>query len=252
MTIQELHHEFYLLSNKIGGNERRSFSVSEIDWLLNKAQRVLINQYVDLFELNQKLIHNLGALHIKFPLQTAIPARNTLNTFTSSQGTFNVYEAYIPKLALPYYSYTKLAATITKNGCNYRAIGRYTDNDDFEEAIDSSFHVSEKNFLFNVGRSTSDASNTPIVEDAKKLSFYIYTPYTITNGELFVEYIKEPKPMNYGGYLYLDNSLTVRQECELPTKLHNKLVDVAIALAFNTMNDQAYALKKDIISSLSE
>jgi hypothetical protein len=252
MTIEELHHEFYLLSNKIGGNERRSFSVSEIDWLLNKAQRILIDQYTDQFELNQKRIHDLGSLHIKFPLQPAISARNTLNTIASSNGNYNVYEVYLPQLALPYYSWTKVSCVITKNSCNYRALGRYIDNDDFDEALKSSFDISEEVFFFNAGRSTNHGYNIPSVSDNKKVSFYLYTPYLIANSEIFIEYIKEPKPMNYGGYIYLDNVVTVRQDCELPTKLHNKLVDIAIALAFNTMNDSAYALKKDILGSLSE
>jgi hypothetical protein len=159
---------------------------------------------------------------------------------------------YIPSLSLPYYSFTKVSGRINKSSCVYRAIGRYIDNDDFEEAIKSSFDVSEDSFFFNIGRASNYAGNLPSVEDNKKVSMYIYTPYAIENNEIFIEYIKEPKPMNYGGYIYLDDILTVRQECELPTKLHNKLVDIAIALAFNTMNDQAYALKKDILNSLSE
>jgi hypothetical protein len=252
MTIQELHHEFYLLSNKIGGNERRSFSVAEIDWLLNKAQRIIIDQYTDMFELNQKRIHDLGALHIKLPLQPAIACRFTGSTIQTNNGLFRIYEVYIPALSLPYYSFTKVSGRINKANCVYRAIGRYIDNDDFEEAIKSSFDVSEESFFFNIGRASNYAGNVPLVEDNKKVSMYIYTPYIIENNEIFIEYIKEPKPMNYGGYIYLDDILTVRQECELPTKLHNKLVDIAIALAFNTMNDQAYALKKDILNSLSE
>lgn len=244
LSITELHYDFNLMSDKIGGNDRRSFSSPEIDWLLNRAQEALLNQQADMFELNSKRTHDLMSLHVKQPLQPGIVSILHPDRIKSANGDVYVYELPIDTsdFVLPYFSFTKIAATIIANTCEYRAIARYMDNDDFEEALKSSLELSETLIFVNMGRRTSQEGR----------SLYIYSLYPIKDAKIYVEYIKKPRKMNIGGYVYLDGFTTVTSQCELPERLQHKLVNYAVALAYGSMNDEAYNLKKDIISNLTE
>lgn len=244
MTIQELHYDFNLMSDEIGGNDRRSFSAPEIDWLLNRAQDALMNQQVDMFELNSKRTHDLMPLHVKQPLQPGIVATLHPDRIKSINGDIYVYELPIDgsNLVLPYFSFTKIAATSIAASCEYRATGRYMDNDDFEEALKSSLELSEVSFFVNMGRSTGSEGR----------SIFIYSLYPIKDDKIYIEYIKKPRKVNIGGYTYLDGNTTTVSQCELPERLHHKLVNYAVALAYGSFNDEAYALKKDIITNLTE
>lgn len=244
MTVQELHYDFNLMADKIGGNDRRSFSSPEVDWLLNRAQSAILNQQVDVFELNSKKTHDLMSLHVKQPLQPAIVANLLPDRILSPNGDIYVYEIVInnTNFVSTYFSFTKIAAVLVRNYCETRASGRYVDNDDFESAIESSLDLSDKSFFVNMGQSSSGTTQ----------SLYIYSLYPIKENKVYVEYIKQPRKINIGGYTYLDNTTSVLSQCELPERLQYKLVNYAIAIAFNSMNDESYALKKDIINSLTE
>ena len=117
MSVQELHYDFNLMADKIGGNDRRSFSLPEVDWLLNRAQSALLNQQVDVFELNSKRIHDLMALHVKQPLQPGVVATLHTDRIQTLNGLVYVYEVPVNSLAYSYFSFTKIAATTIKNNC---------------------------------------------------------------------------------------------------------------------------------------
>lgn len=244
MTVSELHYDFNLMADKIGGNDRRSFSLPEVDWLLNRAQSAIMNQQVDLFELNSKRIHDLIPLHIKQPLQGFITAILHPGRIPSRNGNIYVYEVIINTVNFiaPYFSFTKIAATLTSGNCDYRAYSRYMDNDDFEAGIDSSLDLSENSIFVNMGASSTGTTS----------SIYLYTLFPIKENKVYIEYIKKPRKINIGGYTYLDGSTSVLSECELPERLQHKLVNYAIAIAFGSMNDEGYSIKKDMITSLTE
>lgn len=244
LTVQELHYDFNLMADKIGGNDRRSFSLPEVDWLLNRAQSAILNQQVDVFELNSKRTHDLMSIHIKQPLQGPITAILHSDRILSPNGNIYVYEVIInnTNFVATYFSFTKIAAVLVKNTCDYRASARYMDNDDFETGINSSLDLSENSFFVNMGQSSTGTTQ----------SLYLYTLYPIKENKVYIEYIKQPRKINIGGYTYLDNTTTVLSQCELPERLQHKLVNYAVAIAFNAMNDEAYSLKKDMISTLTE
>ncbi len=244
MIIEELHYEFFLLSDKRGGNERRAFSRSQVDWFLNKAQSQLINNYVSLFETDTKKINELASLHIKWPLQ--VPLIALAHTPISINGrTIYVYEARLAQTNQPYHTMTRVWALSQKNGCDYKSYGRPMESDDLDDALVNSFDLDEKTFLVNFGRTSQLVPNT----NKEQISVYIYSLYPLKNNEIYVEYIKRPQRMNIGGYTYFDNTLSVRKECELPENLQSKMIDLAVMLAYGSMNDEAYNLKKDLMNN---
>lgn len=248
MSILELHYDFNLMADKVGGNDRRSFSKPEIDWLLNRAQDALMKQQVDVFELNSKKTHDLMPLHIKQPRQPGISATQYTGLIKSPQGNIYIYEIPLDTglMMSPYFSFTKISANLTSNGCNYRATAKYMDNDDFEEGIKSSLQLDEQTMFVNMGTSTVQVINS------QNRSLYLYTLYPIQDNLVYIEYIKKPRNVCIGGYIYLDGTLTTQVQPELPERLHYKWVSYAVGLAFGTMGDQEYTLKKDIITNFVE
>lgn len=242
-TIEEIHYEFLLQADSIGGNERRGFSVSQVDWLLNKATKMLINNYVTLFESDLRKINELSTLHVKWPLQPTIVA--TEHTTQNINGrTIYVYEVPLEKLVYEHHSITRISGYVTKSNCDYKAYGKYKDNDDLDDALVNSFDLDEKSFLVNIGKS----STTPITPTREQVSLYIYSLYPIKDKNVFIEYIKKPKKSNIGGYIYFDGSTTTKVECELPEILQSKMIDLAVTLAYGSLKDDAYNMKKDILN----
>ena len=244
MIIEELHYEFFLLSDKIGGNDRRSFSASQVDWFLNKAQQQLINNYVSAFETDNRKINELASLHIKYPLQEAIIALEH-NPINSRGRTVYLYEVRLAQTVLPYQSMTRVWAYSQKSNCDIKAYGRNMEADDLDDALTNSFDLDEKSFFINFGRTSNLVPNT----NREQISAYVYSLYPIKNKEIYVEYIKRPQRMNLGGYTYFDNTLSVRHECELSENLQSKMIDLAVMIAYGSMNDEAYNLKKDLMNN---
>jgi hypothetical protein len=238
MIIEEIHYEFHLMADKVFGNDRRAFSVSEVDWLLGKSQRQLMSQLMLEFELNKKRTHDLSTIHVKFPVQP-LSTVISLGSIASSNGLIYLYELPLSGLAFSYFAWTKLAATVTKNNCDYRSIGHFMDNDDFESAINTEFELNENNFIFNIGQATAA---TPQPSDRQ--SIFIYSKYQFKNNQAYIEYIRMPQNPTLGNYAYFDNSIVPKRECELPQLMHSRLVDTAIELAYTAMNDQAVQLKQ--------
>jgi hypothetical protein len=229
-------------SDKVGGNDRRSYSSSQVDWLLNRAQDLLINNYVTLFEADSRRVNELATLHVKSPLQGSIPAIQA-STASINNRTVYIYEANLGNLNFAHHSITRISGLLRNSNCDYKARGRYIDNDDIDDALENSFDLDEKSFLVNIGRSSVT------VTGREPVSLYLYTLYPLPNSNVFVEYIKKPQRMSLGGYTYLDNVAAVLTECELPEILQSKLVETAVMLAYGNINDEAYQLKKDMVAN---
>lgn len=240
MTIKELHYNFLVATSKVGGNDTRSFSQSEVDIFLNKAQRIIMNQNIGIFELDSNKTHEFSNLHIKYPLQPTVTAISHPN-IVNQNGSIYFYEVNTGSLLFPYYSFTRISATQIKNNCSYNSKAKYLDADDINEAFNSSFDLDESTIAVNMGRSTTDSNS----------SIYIYSKSPLVGPSISIEYIKEPRDMNYGGYIGLNGVLTVETQCELSKRLQDKLVDLAVAIAYGAIGDNTYQLKKDQLMTLS-
>ena len=243
MTIQELHYDFNLAVDKIGGNDRRAFTSSQVDWFLNKAQSMIINNYVTDVEVDYRRINELSTLHIKFPVQQPL-VMTAPTTLTVGSRTLYVYECNLGNTLYAHHYITRVhAINVDSNLCEYKSFGRYMDNDDMDDAIMNSFDLQKDNFLYNIGRSSTTIANR------EPVSLFIYSLCPFKEHKLYIEYIKKPNRINLGGYMYLDGSTTVATPCELPSILHDKLVDLAASLAYASLNDEGYSIKKDIVAN---
>jgi hypothetical protein len=235
MTIFEQHIDFKFKVDKVASFTKEDFNVAEIDWLLNEGQNVFTKQRYGTsnntrsgFETTQKRIDDLASLHVKFPEQPAIVA----TTVTSG-----VHEVVLSDLIHSYWFLTRGYVTVSQTDCPDKNIKlRQIDNDDLSDALGDSFHQSSvlDGVLCNFGKASATTGES---------SIYIY-PGTLTIGDVFIEYIKKPVQMFYGGYTYIDGSTPTTTNCELPEHTHSEIVDIAVNIAAGIIEHPTYAQLK--------
>lgn len=229
MNIVEMHYDFDLKYDRVASQYRQDFNKAEKDWLLNEAQYVLLkqryglnNNYKTGFEGIQKRIDDLSSIHIKHPRQPYV----TLIYHDEE----NIYELPLSLLIEDYWFFTsKGKVKVLDDNCEYTAKLRLVQNDDDVE--DDPFRNSYFNeVIINFGKSSS--------EDGSSIYFY---PGNLTLTEAYIEYLKKPNRMNYGGYAYIDGVIYTQTDCELPEMLHNEIVDVAVNIAAGIIENPNYA-----------
>lgn len=234
MTILEMHYDFDLKIDRVASFSKEDFNRAEKDWLLNEGQLVLLkrkyginNVYQSGFEMSQKRIDDLSSLHIKFPLQSE------LSLITHN----GVYELELSSLAYPYLFLTRGWVKASSEDCDdIRIKMREIQNDDLEDLLDDPFNKPSTEFIpVNFGRSSDIDGGT---------SIYLY-PGTLTLNSAFVEYLKQPNRLNFGGYTYLDGTVYTQTSSDMPTQVHPEIVDMAVAIASGIIEHPNYVQLKE-------
>ena len=234
MTSMEMNYDFKLKVDKIDSLSQADFNIAQVDWLLNEAQTLFVKQRYQLnnnynsgFEATQKRIDDLSSLHIKFPLQPAVPLSNV----------GGIYELNLSQLAYKYMFLTRAYVEVMNvdNQCITTANVSLVQNDDLNEALKDPFNSPTFNEIpANYGRSSSGISS----------SIYLY-PGDLLLGNAFVEYLKAPEKIYSGSYTYIDNTPVTPQDCELSEHTHSEIVDIAVELAASiTQNPDFVSLKQ--------
>lgn len=224
MTVQELRYDFKVKYDKVDSQSKENFNPAEIDWILNRAQETLIkrrygqnNLYRTGFEGTQKRIDDLSTLVVKYPKQPEVPVINLGD---------NVYELPLDNLQHPYLFFLRGKVQIVKPSCTVWARMQPVQHDDFDDALDDPFNSPSNEFIpYNFGRSS-----------AGKSSIFLYS-----GGEILtkarVEYIKYPRRISGGDYVYINGVQYSEQTSELPEHMHTELVDVAVEIASSITED---------------
>lgn len=240
MDAKSMHYDFKLKMDRVDTLSNPNFNVAEIDWLLNEAQLVFAKQRYGTtnnkrqgFETSQKRIHDLATLHIKFPDQPAI-------TTTLDSG---VYEADLSDL--DYDCLVLLRAdvnVVVTEDCTKKVPLKFVQSDDLAEALKDPFNKSSLDYvIYNIGRSKTSIGT----------SLYLY-PGNLTLDEVFVEYLKYPSRISYGGYTYIDGAALVQANCELPEQTHSEIVDIAVQLAALNVQNPEFIQLKNLKLSIQE
>lgn len=233
MTIAEMHFDFDVKIDKVASSGKANFNRAERDWLLNRGKEIFVKQRYGInnphktgFEETQKRIDDLRSLVIKYPEQPGIvPTVHDDNT----------YEVPLSNLVYPYWFLIRGSAEVVFDDCVQTASLKFIQHDDLNYALKDPFNKSSREeILFNFGRSSSD----PNID-----SVYIY-PGDLALGLIFLEFIKQPAKLNYGGYVYIDGNTYPQQDCDLPEHTHSEIVDLAVQLAAGIIEDPNYVQLK--------
>lgn len=235
MTVVEMHYDFKLKLDKVASQAKEDFNRAEIDWLLNEGQNLFIkrryghlNKYNFGFEGNQKRIHDLANLVIKSP------QRQPLITPTSVGGTL---EVPVSSLAFPLLLFLRARIKVNASTCTDKwARIVETEHDDLDSVLDDPFNnPSTKELPGTFGLSSATVDNH---------SLYIYPGSVSDLGDVAVDYIKVPDPIRYGGYVYIDATTPLLNNCELAPHTHSEIVDIAVEIASGVIEHPNYVQLK--------
>lgn len=233
MNIVEMHYDYDVKIDKVASSGKLNFTRPEKDWLLNRAAEMFVKQRYGLnnphrtgFEGIQKRTDDLKSLVIKYPLQPAL---------TPTMHDENTYEVPLNQLEYPYWFLVRGTVQVVFSDCVQDASLKFIQHDDLNYALQDPFNNSSREeVLFNFGRSSSN----PNVD-----AIYIY-PGDMSIGNVYLEYVKQPAKMNYGGYVYIDGVTYPAQDCDLPEHTHAEIVDIAVQLAAGIIEDPNYVQLK--------
>jgi len=241
MTVQELHYDFKLKLDKVDSQQKRNLKDWEVDWFLNDAIQVFLNQVVGGnnirltgFEQEQRRIDDVRTLVIKSPSslqQGLIPI--TVNS--------NLYELPLSELGkdpitqikrFDYYQLIRLRVDISKPGCSNKNISvTQVQHDDLNQSLSSPFH--RPSFEWGDVLTVFGASTNGTDEG----SIFFYTDgFDVIRA--YPEYIKKPNRVWVGTYNSLDGKYTLPVtptnpvvNCDLPETTHSRIVDLAVDIA---------------------
>lgn len=233
MTVAELHYAFKLGMDRVDTMSSTDFNPAEIDWLLNEAQLIFVNNRINPttkkprgFEGDQKRIDDLATLVIKYPIQPAITP-TLLDT--------GVYEVDLNDLEYDYLHLISLYADIDLgNDCIKSIPLKFIQHDDYRDSLRDPFNSPSLEFIpYNFGRSSSNLGFP---------SIFIYTGVFVsaTLDNVYVEYIKKPSKISLGNYKYIDGVTYTPATSELPDSVHSQLVDLACLIAANAIESPEY------------
>ncbi len=238
MTITEAHYQFKLNMDRIDSLSTEDFNRVEIDWLLNEAALVFLkrrtstsNKKLKGFEADQKRIDDLSSLVIKYPLQPGIIP--TLNN--------GVYELNLSDLTYSYFQLIALSADVLISpGCTKKLQLKLIQHDDYIQALKDPFNSPSQEFIpYNFGRSSNGISS----------SLYIY-PGVYSINIIYPEYIKLPRKVSFGNYVYIDGNTYPPTTFDFPEHTHNEIIDIACEIAaMNIENPEYIQLKTQKVFS---
>lgn len=224
MTVQEMHVDFRIKMDKMATNSNISFNEAQIDWLLNEAQLVIIkNTARTRLDYEQSTIDRISSVIVS---EVVTPAEDLLQD--------NVYFIRMDSLEHPYMHYVKGSAKITNTSCTKTLPLKFIAHDDLYPTLQDPFNKSGvDHVLMNF---SSDLLGG--------IRMNLYTDGSFTIDEVNITYIRRPKKISLGTYVYLDGTTIPYQESELPPHVHPEIVDYAVlSAAANVEDPQLLQLK---------
>lgn len=239
MNIQEMHYDFRLKLDNVDSLTETDFKDWEIDWILNRAIDLFVdNKYSPTFEYRQRDIDDLKTITVKSPqVQPGIVPVLTPQT--------GVYEVPIDSSFVENYRFLiRLNADIDKTNCSPRyVICKPVQHDDLSEALEDPFNQPSfhwKKVLYVMGQSSSSTNTNG--------SIYLYTNNDFTISKVYPEYIRDPKQVHRGTYTDINGNSTL-VNCDLPTYTHSKIVDIAVYITANIVeNPDFIQLKQNLLT----
>jgi len=234
MNVREMHYDFKQKLNKADSQQRRNLLPMEIDKYLNEAQLSFIKTVANpkqqfALEAVQRSIDDISSI-IMHSSVSAVQDHNAPNRYICD------LNGLVPRFLY----YISAEVLIKNNACceNGRMarvfIMKHTDLFHRNDFYSSSWMWSEVAGVFEGDR------NLILFDDGG-----YGNEATFTIEDVYVDYIKVPNLIFYGGYNTIDGSLGVGdqpQDCELPFQVHSDVVDIAVLMAAsNLMNPDVQA-----------
>jgi hypothetical protein len=246
MIIQRMHHEIKLRFNKLNSNHKADLTPAMIDDLINDAQ----HSYIEMFYSG----NNLKKYKLGFEVtQQRIDMLSNLvekptTPLTSPLIHNNRYEFSLdiaPK-------YKHLVRAYAKTNCGLVNVTPIRHNDLNTILTDVQRGPSKlwRRLICATGTSTVDPENS---------SLYVYSEPGFIVDEVFIEYIREPRKVFFGGYdtleyIHGDTDAPMNTDnpinSELADQYHTVLVDIVVQELSRILEDvNRFQLRQEKILS---
>ena len=215
--------------NKLSTNEHQQIQLEDKILALNEAQIKLIKQKVDGISVMsggldafKKRYEDLQSLVINYNHQ---PLNLTLKNPDINQWSANVHS-----LSPKYMFYVDSYILADKGRCKDRKIWI---NRDLAKHGDLQFVLNNEHY-----KPSFEYQETFNTLSSDEIS--VFTDGTFTPTKICIMYMRYPKYINKEGYIMLDGTPSVNQDCELEEYLEDELLDLTVQnLAMYTENNSA-------------
>jgi hypothetical protein len=232
MTIKKMHQEFRFRFDRLNSNHKRDFLPHMIDDLLNDAQ----HSYIEYYYAGNSLRPPLGfeTTQQRIDMLSSIVEKNQpmLLPVDVIDGR---YEFDLTKCM----RYKHLLRSYAKTDCG-RILVNVVQHGDLTTVLSDHMRKPSKRWKRLVG--TLGANNMSMGNS----SLYVYTEGYLQIEGVYIEYIKEPVKVFFGGYDSLEylngntsayNTNTSPINSELPAQYHTLIVDFAVKEASRSIED---------------
>jgi hypothetical protein len=210
MTIRDMEYDFKLKMNKVDSNQNASFSIPEIDWILNEAQELIVKRIA-----KPRRYNGLG-------FEVTQRSTDDIKSIVINNYSLNIKNSIIT-LPHDYWFFISGYVQASKKSCQnkkLRLIIRQHD-DMFNE---SSFNKSSFEWREINGTFSKDGINLHLEDFEVNRAYVTYIKK--------LSYIHNAQDFRGGSYrLPSGELLTGSQDCELPEGIHREIVDLAVLIA---------------------
>lgn len=211
MTAKDMQYDVRAKLNKLDSQKYRNLRVQEVDWKLNEAQLILINQMYkasNLKEINEVVVSNYD-----------------LGSYVD-EGE-NVFSFQMPE---NYLHYISGHAYIKKHNCDFKRANLFQ-KQFYDVHVDSQFDSSSYEWR-------------EVMYSLSNNRLLAYTDGTFEIGNVHINYVRIPKRIvSLDEYNMPNGELVTYTDCELHVNLHNMLVDIAVMIIAGDLQMQDVTMK---------
>lgn len=236
MTIEQMHYQFKLQSNQQDTLQNKDWTPLEIDTYLNIAINKVVNTLYGGnnpmqvgFDTHQKITDELRTLVVSSP-----SVQQGIEPVTNIDG---VYTYNLSDLDHEYWHWVR--AYLNSKDCSAPITVNVEEQDDLNMKLRN----------FNTKPSLKWRRALATVSDQ---NIHIHTGGDFQADSLFLTYLKKPNEVTIGGYTDIVGNTAVKTECDLPDKLHVRIVNEAVLEAKGVLeNIQGYQISQQRVVSNS-
>jgi len=235
MNINEIHYRIKMRGNKLDSNYMKNIPPAQLDVLINDTTSDYIEMFYtgnniqgyDVgFEVGEQRIDMLSSLVVKNPDQGVLTPSNY-------DSTLKVYEFKFSGLKYPYRHFVR-AYIFSDCGTISIVPTNLTQHDDLSSVLtDKTRKPSKlwKRIVATIGKDSLSSS----FQDS---SLYVYTGGEFTITGIYIEYVKQPEVVYFGGYNSLDGLYTTgdpQVDSDIPVTYHSLLCDMCVQNLFRNL-----------------
>jgi hypothetical protein len=224
--------------NKLSSNAHQEIPLEDKILAINEGQLILIKQKVDGknsykvgmdgFRKRYEDLEKLVEMYDEHPLSLTLVDKK-----------LNRWAADITNITPAYMLYVDCYLTADKDECKDRII--YVNNDLAKHA-DIPTLLNNNNY-----KPSFEYQETFSIIASDEVS--IFTDGSFTPKKLYLSYVRYPKYVDAEGYIKLDGSASINQDCELKNYLEDELLDIVVGnlsmYTENTAATQAAQIRKE-------